>query len=100
MARFREYINSWVPPEDGNADLNTIFADLTSAYDEDFSIAAAAVDERDKALAEKDAAIASLKSQNYDLLMAAPADDAGPSGEPSKDDDRDDEITPDDLFEN
>lgn len=86
----------------GDADLNTIFADLTSAYTEDMSVPAAKIAELESALAESTAAIAELKARNYDLLIAV----SGPSGESddtgvinSDDDDEDSEgITTDDLF--
>lgn len=83
-----------------DADLNTIMAELTTAYDEDFSGATAHTAELTEQLTAKDAVIADLKARNYDLLMSVTntGEDDG-DGDGDGDDDGDDEdITPDDLF--
>lgn len=68
----------------------TIYDDLSSTYNGLLESGAAKLDEKDKVISELNATIADLKSQNYDLLMAARATEEPTEPEPKDDDPEDD----------
>lgn len=72
------------PPETGLDE--TIYDNLNDTYRNDLSIRDAKVQELETQIAERDAVIASLKSQNYDLVMKV---DAGKSSDSDADPDPD-----------
>lgn len=102
MPRFNDVIEA--ARGNADADMNTIYADLTTAYDEDLaealSIPGAKIAETESALAEAQAEISRLKAHNYDLLTSV---QAGPTDaddtELINEDEDTSEITTDDLFD-
>lgn len=81
MGLFHEYLDTLATMGDTVALPEGFNDGITAAYDQDFSVPAAKVGviqgELDAAIAE----IATLKAQNYDLLMAIP------TGEPAAEED-------------
>lgn len=74
MAKFHDMLSSLGLGEDGVsvAYPDTFTDDITSAYDEDFSVPSAKIGVLETELAEANATIAQLKAHNYDLLMQIP----------------------------
>lgn len=75
MAKVHDMLSSLGVGEDGIsvAYPETFQDDILSAYDEDFSVPTAKIQVLEAELAEANAAIATLKAHNYDLLMQVPA---------------------------
>ena len=97
MAKFHDLLGSLREPGDDGVS-PTIYDDLTTEYDAMESGGAAKVAELSDAIAARDAEIAALKAQNYDLLMAVAADD--PDDDSPTDDEPDESGSAiDDLFE-
>lgn len=98
MAGVNDLLTSWEGAEDGIPDN---YAELIlSAYDEDFSIPAARIEQLEGELSAAAEAIKTLKAQNYELVMQLPKagsdDDEG--DDDSSSEDSDENITTDDLF--
>lgn len=89
MAKFHDLLGVLRDPGDDVVD-PTIYDDLTAEYDAMESGGVAKAAELADAIAQRDAEIAVLKAQNYDLLMAVSTDDS------STDDDADDDDVSDD----
>lgn len=76
MAKFHDLLGTLRDP--GDEELSpTIYDDLTTEYDAMESGGAAKAAELSDAIAARDAEIAALKAQNYDLLMAVATDEPG-----------------------
>ena len=97
MAKFHDLLGTLRDPgEEGVSP--TIYDDLTGEYDALESGGAAKVAELSDAIAARDAEIAALKAQNYDLLMSVAADE--PVDDSPTDDEPDESGSAiDDLFE-
>jgi len=101
VAKFTEILDGLGSVEDG-AYPETMLDDLISAYDEDMSIPTAKIAELESANADANTVIAELKARNYDLLIAAAANNGeavAPEDSSAGEDEAPAEITIDDLFE-
>lgn len=99
MAKFHDLLGTLREPgEDGLPP--TIYDDLTTEYDAVESGSAAKVAELSDAIATRDAEIAALKAQNYDLLMSVGTDEPSNDGESSDESESDESGSAiDTLFE-
>lgn len=74
MPKFEDLMNM-LKTQSAESPLPDDFADqLEKAYKDDLSIRDAAVDARQKLLAERDSEVTKLKAHNYDLLRQIPQD--------------------------
>lgn len=98
MAKFHDLLGTLRDP--GDEELSpTIYDDLTAEYDATESGGAAKVAELSDAIASRDAEIAALKAQNYDLLMSVATDEPADDDSPNDDEPDESGSAIDDLFE-
>lgn len=86
-------------PSENAPDAETIINNITQVYTDDLAIRDTAVQEKEKAIAERDAKITDLQVKNYELLMKQPAANVGDSTQQETEtEDRAATVTFSDLF--